>query len=259
MHWPSCWRNFCVVPWSQHVIHVKRAEKNPQRAKIFGQEEPCEMCHWVGHGCCLERLRLQDMLVELQPSNDAVKADPWWLEMVVHELHDQITTKTWPNMTKLVHGVLQCFDGHGTWFPQHSKWLQASRERTQFNKDLDWFRMIPHDSVTFLVAGVKSRQSTTKKHLWSLWYSAFWFALLFECPVLWRKALLKTSCDHLHRQRVEREILEVQSGWQGQSWWSRGIGWVGQLEVDSQSEIYQNMHRAESDFVSTLDPSYRGW
>ena len=38
--------------------------------------------------------RLQDMLVELQPSNDAVKADPWWLEVVVHELRDQIMTKS---------------------------------------------------------------------------------------------------------------------------------------------------------------------
>ena len=38
-------------------------------------------------------LRLQDMLVELQPSNDAVKADPRWLEVVVHELRDQIMTK----------------------------------------------------------------------------------------------------------------------------------------------------------------------
>ena len=41
------------------------------------------------------------MLVELQPSNDAVKADPWWLEVVVHELRNQI-------MTKLVHGVPWC-------------------------------------------------------------------------------------------------------------------------------------------------------
>jgi len=38
----------------------------------------------------LRRLR-QDMLVELQPSNDAVKADPRWLEVVVH---DQIMTKS---------------------------------------------------------------------------------------------------------------------------------------------------------------------
>ena len=54
------------------------------------------------------------MLVELQPSNDAVKADPWWLEVVVHELRDQIMTKSRPNWFMVCHGVLQCFDGHGT-------------------------------------------------------------------------------------------------------------------------------------------------
>ena len=42
--------------------------------------------------------------------------------------------------------------------------------------------MIPHDSDTFLVAGVKSRQSTAKKHLRILlWYSDL-VCFAFECP-----------------------------------------------------------------------------
>ena len=44
------------------------------------------------------------MLVELQPSNDAVKADPRWLEVV----HDQIMTKSRPNWFMVCHGVPWC-------------------------------------------------------------------------------------------------------------------------------------------------------
>ena len=58
---------------SQHV----RAEKNLQQRPFFWvQEEPCEIPH-----CFLGRSRLlQDMpnLVELQQSNDAVKALGGW-------------------------------------------------------------------------------------------------------------------------------------------------------------------------------------
>ena len=72
-----------------------------EQRRILNKEPKCSVkkshvksvIEWV---TVVAWLRLQDMLVELQPSNDAVKADPRWLE-VVHELHDQIMTKSRPN------------------------------------------------------------------------------------------------------------------------------------------------------------------
>ena len=78
----------------------EESSTNPQqRAKLFGQSHVKS----VSGSRLLLGARLQDMLVELQPSNDAVKADPRWLEVV----HDQIMTKTGPNWFMVCHGVLQ--------------------------------------------------------------------------------------------------------------------------------------------------------
>ena len=100
--------------------------------------------------------RLQDMLVELQPSNDAVKADPRWLEVVVHELRDQIMTKPWPNHDQIGSwcAMVCCsalMDMALDFRSIQSNYKHHANGHSQFNKDLDLFRMIPHDSGTFLV------------------------------------------------------------------------------------------------------------
>ena len=107
--------------------------------------------------------------------------------------------------------------------------------------------MISH--VAFRVFRVKPRADRAQQRNISVICD-----LCFPISVLFHgKALLKTSCKDLQRQRAERKKLEVQSSWRGQIWWNQ-LSWKCLVEsVQLELHCPLRSRRDLSYFVSTPD------